>query len=637
MSAVLIPELPAPPGDRDYADLPPRPDDGPAAEATRGSEPRRVRLRQGAFAFLAYFGVSFLLYGLPVLRNYATTFTGKGAGDSRIFLWMFAWWPHALGHGVSPVVSHAIFEPSGINLAWTSSIPGPAIIFWPITKAFGPLVSMNLATMLAPALAGWGAYLICRRVSTRFWPALMGGYLFGFSSYMTEQLTGHVNLFFIFPVPLAVYLVIRRIDGTLPVGRFVVGLGLLLVLQFSISTEVFATLTFFGGVALLGALIAAKEHRVQVAKTGVWIVAGFALAALVLFPLLTFVLKGAPAGPIRPVIQGSSSVDAASFLVPRRSTFIGGDYFHKYTDHTLGSPAEQGAYLPIPLIGLLIAAALTLRKDRVTRWALVFAGVALVFSLGTYLHVNGHQLIPMPWTPFAHVPILADALPSRFMMFAGLGIAVVVTRWIEAGTHAWRRFGVGALAGVMLIPNIAAEDVHTPMRTPAFFTSGSYRRYIPEDHTILYIHADKGSEMLAQLQSHFWFRLAQGHTGPTPAVFQRTAGYHAIDTADPSSLAADTLATYIQEHNVSTIVVEDPLARLWAPFISAATNVTPIATGGVQVYQLGLATGPGGRLPGSNRPGRHRARGTGHRGRTRPRSNGTTGPAGQTGRTTRHA
>ncbi|MEA2521097.1 MAG: hypothetical protein QOI81_743 [Actinomycetota bacterium] len=631
MSAVLIPELPADPGDPHTSAPPPRPD----AEPARLPRPGRGRARQGAIAFIAYLGVSFLLYGLPVLRDYATTFAGKGAGDSRIFLWGFAWWPHAISHGLSPVVTHAIYEPSGVNLAWTTSIPGPAIIFWPITKAFGPLVSMNLATMLAPALAAWGAYLVCRRISSRFIPALVAGYLFGFSSYMTEQLTGHVNLFLIFPVPLAVYLVIRRIDGSLPVGRFVVGLGLLLVLQFSISTEVFATLSFFGGVAMLGAMVAVRGHRVQVASAAAWTVAAFAIAGVILIPLLTFVLKGAPARPIRPVISGSSSVDLASFFVPRRSTLIGGATFHTYTDHTLGTPAEQGAYLPLPLIALLIAAAWMLRKDRMTRWTLAFGIVVLVFSLGTYLHVNGQRLFPMPWTPFAHVPILADALPSRFMMFAGLAIAVVAARWIDASEQPWGRVGVAALAGVMLLPNIAGEDVHTPLQVPAFFTNGGYRHFIPEDHTILYIHSDKGGEMLAQVEAHFWFRLAQGHTGPTPRVFQRTAGYHAIDSGYPTDLSPSTVATFIRTHHVTTVVVQDGLARLWAPVLGAATHVVPIATGGVQVYEVRSGPPPVRHGPGPTRPGTHRSRGTGRRAPRRSPSHGTTAKAGRSGRTTR--
>jgi hypothetical protein len=605
-------DLPPAPGAE--PDPPPRPDAEPTGQAPTIEPNRHARARQAALAFGAYLLVSFLFYGLPVLGDYAGKFAGKGAGDSRLFLWMFSWWPHAISHGLNPVLSHAIFEPRGLNLAWATSIPGPAILMWPLTRAFGPLVSMNIATMLAPALAAWGVYLCCRRFSGS-WPAVLAGYLFGFSSYMTEQLGGHVNLFLIFPVPLAVYLVIRRIDGTLPIGRFIVGLSLVLVFEFSISTEVFATLAFFGALALLGALVAARGERGRVVATAAWTVAAYLVAGLILFPLLTFVLKGAPATPIRPVIAGSSSVDAASFLFPRRSTLIGSDTFRNSVGPALG-PAEQGAYIPVPLILMLILAALTLRRDRIARWVLIFTGVALLFSLGTYLHVEGHRSIPLPWTPFAHLPILQDALPSRFTMFAWLGIAVVAARWMSQTTHPWRRMGVVGLGAVMLLPNVAATDVHTPLEVPTFFSQAQYRSYVPEDHTILYIHPDKGGEMLAQLESHFWFRLAQGHTGPTPVSFQREPGYRAISSANPSGLTYLVLRSYIREHNVAAVIVADAVAGRWASVIGSATHVTPIATGGVQVYRLAPTTYPAGR---STAPRTRRHHHQGHRHR-RPRS-----------------
>ena len=34
-----------------------------------------------------------------------------------------------------------------------------------------------------PAVSAWAAFLLCRHLAGRFWPSLIGGYLFGFSSY----------------------------------------------------------------------------------------------------------------------------------------------------------------------------------------------------------------------------------------------------------------------------------------------------------------------------------------------------------------------------------------------------------------------------------------------------------------------
>ena len=147
-----------------------------------------------------------------------------------------------------------VFAPAGVSLTWTAVIRGPALVMWPITKAFGSLVSYNLLMLLAPALAAWAAYLVCNRLTHAFWPSVVGGYLFGFSTYMIGQQASHVNLVLMFPVPLAVYLVVRRLEGSLGLIAFWGWLFLTLLALFSISTELFATTALFGGIAFLLAL-----------------------------------------------------------------------------------------------------------------------------------------------------------------------------------------------------------------------------------------------------------------------------------------------------------------------------------------------------------------------------------------------
>ncbi len=106
-----------------------------------------------------------------------------GSGrDPEIFVWSFAWWQHALATGQNPFVSHAVYAPDGINLAWATSVPGLAIPFVPLTWLFGPVASYNVAALLLPAAAAWTAFLLCRYLTGALWPSLVGGYLFGFSA-----------------------------------------------------------------------------------------------------------------------------------------------------------------------------------------------------------------------------------------------------------------------------------------------------------------------------------------------------------------------------------------------------------------------------------------------------------------------
>ena len=103
-----------------------------------------------------------------------------------------------------------------MNLAWATSVPGLALAFSPLTVLFGPIVSFNVAELLMPALAAWTAYLLCRYLFRSFWASLVGGYLFGFSSYVLGQLNeGHMHLTAVFLLPLVALVVVRRLRGEL--------------------------------------------------------------------------------------------------------------------------------------------------------------------------------------------------------------------------------------------------------------------------------------------------------------------------------------------------------------------------------------------------------------------------------------
>ena len=150
--------------------------------------------RQGGAALALYLLCSFGFLGAELLAHRGGwTYLGTN-NDAQIFIWAFAWWPHAIAHGLNPIYPHVIWAPEGADLAWTGSAPGLAIAFIPLTLAAGPLASYNVAMMLMPALAGWTAFLLCRHLTRTFWPSLAGGILFGFSSYELGQTQAHLFL-----------------------------------------------------------------------------------------------------------------------------------------------------------------------------------------------------------------------------------------------------------------------------------------------------------------------------------------------------------------------------------------------------------------------------------------------------------
>jgi hypothetical protein len=108
----------------------------------------------------------------------------------------------------------------GVNLAWTTSVPGLAFPFAPLTLVFGPVVAYNVAAVLMPALDAWTAFLLCRYLTRSWWPSLLGGYVFGFSGYLVAQEETNLHLTAVFLLPVAALLVVRFLDGDLGATAF---------------------------------------------------------------------------------------------------------------------------------------------------------------------------------------------------------------------------------------------------------------------------------------------------------------------------------------------------------------------------------------------------------------------------------
>src|ERR1035437_5390289 len=103
-------------------------------------------------------------------------------------MWALAWLPHAIGNSLNPFITHVLWAPTGYNLVWTTSIPGPSFVFYPVTRLFGAVASYNILCLTCASAAAFCAFLLCCYVCGRSWPALLGGYVFGFFPYVLSHM-----------------------------------------------------------------------------------------------------------------------------------------------------------------------------------------------------------------------------------------------------------------------------------------------------------------------------------------------------------------------------------------------------------------------------------------------------------------
>jgi hypothetical protein len=164
-----------------------------------------------------------------------------GHGDPWLFVWFLKWDQLALAQAHSPLLSHDLNVPAGVNLMWNTSVILPGVLFAGVTATLGPVFTYNLLVTLALPLSAWAAYLVFRRYVTNQLAAGVGGLVYGFSPYMLAHAMGHLHLILAITPPLMLALLdeilVRQRASALWLG---VALGALAAAQLLTAEELLA-------------------------------------------------------------------------------------------------------------------------------------------------------------------------------------------------------------------------------------------------------------------------------------------------------------------------------------------------------------------------------------------------------------
>jgi len=520
------------------------------------------RLGADVAVLTGYAAISFLYFGWRLLPHPGRYLVGgPNQRDPEIFIWSFAWWPHAIGHFTNPFVTHVIYAPTGINLMWTTAVPGLALAFSPVTVLFGPDVGYNVAALLLPALAAWCAYRLCRYLTGSLWASLVGGYLFGFSSYVLgHQVAGHLNLTSVFVLPLVALALVRYVRGELGARGLAWRLGLLLAFQLMTSTEVLLTLTLMLALGLVLGLVFLRDERGRLLASLVPIGAGYVLAGIVTSPFLYYLHEGyTPSTYADPLFF---SADLANLVLPTRLIAIGGPSLTGTTAHLAGNLNEQDFYLGLPLLAVLLVFALRVRRSAAARFLVAAFALVTLVALGQKLHVDGHRLFWLPWSLVAEKPLVNNILPARFALYAWLIAAVVTALWTSSQRGSLARSVVlPVLAVAALVPALQHADFRQRPERWAFFSDQLYKHCVPRGETLAVFPFGKwGDSLLWQAESGFWFRMAEGNMGRSSAyppnfVSDPTIGKLTFKFIDPHVRPTMAeLLRYAGSHGVDRIV-----------------------------------------------------------------------------------
>jgi hypothetical protein len=551
------------------------------------------------------------LIGRQALVDPAHTCACLGRGDTGLFIWALQWWPHAISNGIDPFWTSVIWNPLETNLAATTSVPALSLALWPVTEAFGAVVTYNVASLVSPVLAAWFAYRLCRYVTGAWLPSLIGGYVYGFSSYEFGQMLGHLHLVPIFLAPAAVHLVLLRLDEAISVKRFVVLMALVFALQVLISTELLFAGLVFGFAALLVAfwLIPARRRAIR-ATIPPLLLAG-AAAALVLSPFLYDAFRGlgVESSLDWPARARVFSADPLNYVIPTPLTWVGGGWaeplsakFNTTNGGLSGFYSESGAYVGLPLLALAGWFLFRTWERRSSRVAFVVLGLIFVASLGAHLHVaeapaqaddDYHPQLALPWAALAHLPVFDHLLPVRFAMFAALIVGVLVAQALAmpAAGRPWGRWLVAGVGVVALLPTFSGPYWSGKTTATPFFEDGTYKRYIKRDEIVLAFPLVSGDSMFWQANSDFYFRMASGYLSAEipPDFLHDPVAANLLSPDGSGPIAREHLPAamrdFLERHHVRAVVYEpSPLA--WWEGVLDELHLRKYEVGGVVLYRV---------------------------------------------------
>lgn len=506
---------------------------------------------------VGYLLLSFTFFGHH--HSFVQGLFGSGT-DPYSFVWALAWWPWAIGHGLNPFLSTYIWHPAGINLGWATSVPALALLGWPITATLGAVATFNIISFTAPAFGAWTAFLLTRRLTGDTAASALAGFFYGFSAFEAGHVLGHLNLDITFVPPLLLLFSAERISGERGMLSYVLLMAVALIIQFGISTEVFATSCFFGGLAWLVFLPFCEPlARRRMLRLPLDILIAMILVMAVCSPLLFYIFEGLKGLPAVINSPESFSADLLNFFIPGQTTWLGHSIFASISGRFTGNMAEDGAYLGLALVAMLIA---FFASDGHRRYALplfIMLLLLVLCSLGPILQINGvHTHIPLPWAYADHLPLLRSALPGRFTLYVSLAAAVIAALWL-AGKTSWRtrvvRFLLGAVAAICLVPN-SEVYVWFPLPLVPFFAPQAIAAHVaPKENLLLLPFGFSGPSMLWQWQSRFYFTQSGGYFGMTPPAEATWPAVDELFWAKPGPDFANDLLAYCLAHRVSTVVM----------------------------------------------------------------------------------
>ena len=491
--------------------------------------------------------------GIYAALSYALLCHGAGltdhilgiGSDPYLFIWHLAWWPWALMNHINLQHTALVWQPEGLDIAWTTSVPLLALLATPVTLLLSPVFSLNLLTLLAPVCNGLAAYWLCLNLTRNFWAAFLGGLLYSFSGYFMGEALEDLNLQFGFAEPLLLWLFISRIHNQITRTSAILGGALLLAAQFYISIELFAGLVLFGALGLMMSVTLLPSYRRRLYS--LLLELGFAamLTLLLISPqLIPMLVKGGDFDmpPIWPI---AAAAHLGNLILPSPETLLVNPRMQPLSRGLLGLLPANDAAAGLPIVLILFGAAYSMRNKATVRLACWMLFLILFASLGPKLWYGNLLLnTALPWALVVKLPLLKDIWPVRFAAYTSLLIAILAACWCAQPVR-WQKARYGLVVAAVLFMLPPPHPVRGLPRID-FFQPNQIRAALGPHPKLEILPLRDGRDPAPywQVQSGFAFESTTGYSRLPPRSVERDPAIQYLSFGHVSAQTAGELKAF---------------------------------------------------------------------------------------------
>lgn len=407
----------------------------PGGAATAGPDRRRGvagRVERSRDVLLAALAAAILaaIVTWPVALRPHQILVGHPGNDTWNHVWGHWWVGFELAQGQWPLHTELLNHPTGGTLFYIDT--SQAVMFAPLTLVFGPEVGYNATVLFGLFLAGWGAWLLARRVTGDPLVSVLALTIYGAAPHLLGQsYNGISETVCAGWLPLTLWALLRLMDRP-TVGRALV-LGIFGGTTMLTSWYYGLLAGLAGVVVILWRILRQREH----VPWGRFIpLAGLssAVALVLVTPMLALFRLSLSAADavvtrdpefVRQSLINHNVTDVAAFFVP--SDRPSPDLKELY-----GEELVIIIYLGWIALGLATYAwAITRRRRKLAPW-LWLGLVFFLFSLGPYLNIGGDyrtifgHRVPLPFLALFEAFPLFDRISHPFRFVTGVSLAVAV-------------------------------------------------------------------------------------------------------------------------------------------------------------------------------------------------------------------